>query len=131
MKGNAYTGEVMVETAGGPVPLRFDWRAIGALRSHLGDEWETRMQEALINLDAERLAMILEIGSGKPADWWLQMSPPFMPTADAVQRAIGVAFFGPGAPERNPMKARALLTRLQRALKLGAGSAGNPANSGA
>jgi hypothetical protein len=130
MNGNPYTGVVNIETAEGAVPLRFSWAALGALRHVIGKDWELRLYDAIAESDAETIAKVLELGSGKPAAWWMEQSPPFTPTMQALQTAIRFAYLGPEEPEKNPPMARQLATLWQRVSRLGRRPVGEPVNSG-
>ena len=128
---NKHTGTITVPVAGEVVSLRFDWEAIAALHGEYGKEWEVEVQRILAELDAEGLAKILAIGSGQTAEWWMEQSPPFVPTATAVQAALRLAFFGAGGADDRPHLARQLMTLLSRVGKSGSNSAGEPETSGA
>lgn len=130
MQINKYTGTITVPVDGEPVSLRFNWEGIAALHSEYGKEWEGEVQRILGELDANGLAKILAIGSDQTAEWWMEHSPPFMPTASAVQGALRLAFFGAGGADDRPHLARQLMTLLSRLGKSGSNSAGEPASSG-
>lgn len=132
MRKIPHTGEVFVDVQEvGSVRLRFDWRAIAALRGEYGEEWEPTVSEHLSAPNTTEIAKILAICSNRGEDWWLERSPPLIPTAHAVQRALHLAFFGPGGAAENPHLARRLMTLLQRAGGYGSSSAGGPRTSGA
>ncbi len=132
MRQNKHTGTISLPVEGeGEVQLRFDWNAIAALHGAYGKEWEGEVQRILTELDARGLAKILAIGSAHGEEWWIEKSPPFVPTATAVQAALRLAFFGAGGADDRPHLARRLMTLLSQVGKSGSNSAGEHTTSGA
>ena len=131
MRKNAHTGTVTIQTSGGDVRLRFDWEGIAALHGAYGKTWETEVSRIINDLDAKGLSVILAIASEHDEAWWMEQSPPFVPTAKAVQEALHLAFFGAGSLESNPPLARRLMTRFANLFAFGPNSAGVQQTSGA
>ena len=131
MRKAPHTGTVTIDVPGaGETRLRFDWESIAELHGTYGKEWEKKVEAIMSDLDARGLAEILAIGSEHDAGWWMEQSPPFIPTARAVQDAIQLAFFGAGELDKNPTLARRLMTQLERLGRSGSNSAGAPVSSG-
>ncbi len=131
MRQNKHTGAVHIPVGSlKDVTLRYDWEAIAALHGEYGKEWEGEVQRILAELDARGLAKILAIGSEHSEEWWIEQSPPFVPTATAVNAALHLAFFGAGGADDRPHIARRLMTLLSRRGKSGSSSAGEAATSG-
>jgi hypothetical protein len=114
----------------GEIQIRYDWNAIAALHGLYGKAWEGEVGRIMSELDAGGLARILALGSSRPAEWWSEKSPPFMPAARAVQDALHLSFFGAGGLDGPPPLARRLMTLLRKAGGSGSPSAGMPATSG-
>ena len=131
MRKNDHTGTVYLSVGDGEVALRYDWEAIADLHGTYGKEWEGEVNRIITELDSRGLAAILAMGSEHPVEWWMERSPAFVPIAQAVQKALHLAFFGAGEIEARPSLARQLLTLFSKAGESGSNSAGDPQTSGA
>jgi hypothetical protein len=118
---NAYTAETPVAIEGKELILRFDWRALGAVKTEFGT---AALGDLIRGDDPHALAKMLAIGLAKRHPEWtveriLDASPPVMPTVDALTAALNAAYFGPGgAPEAvtaNPLRriAKMLLSAIR------------------
>jgi len=104
MRHNAHKGSVFLPVNGEEVEVRFDWDALSAMYGLLGEDWEEEFARVCKELDTRGLAEVLGISTRHSAGWWLEQSPPFIPTAQAVRQALTLSFFGAGGLEpRNPM----------------------------
>jgi hypothetical protein len=130
MRKNAHTGTVTIETSGGEIRLCFTWEAIGTLAGEYGKDWESEVSRILGDTDTAGIANILSIASDREAAFWLEESPAIIPTAEAIQEALRLAFFGAGALDENPRLARQLVTQLRNLFKSGSNSAGAHQTSG-
>jgi len=130
MRKNDHTGTVYLAVDGGEVALRYDWEAIADLHGEYGKEWEGEVQRIIVELDSQGLANILAMGTDQSAEWWMDQSPAFVPMAQAVQKALHLAFFGAGGVEARPSLARQLMTLFSKAGESGSNSAGEPKTSG-
>lgn len=101
-----HEGAVSLDVWGESVRVRFDWRALSALRASLGDGWADRVETAFAEQDAVTMADILAAGSDRPAEWWLEASPPLVTSAAAARKALLAAFYGPTmAADPDPLTA--------------------------
>jgi hypothetical protein len=98
MAENAYNGEVCLHLAGETVAVRYDWDAIGALRTKYGPDWNAIVAGHLAQDDVEDIAFILHVGLGKDTPWTPERiraeSPPLVPVAKAIQKAFNRAYWG-------------------------------------
>ncbi|GEM_PF-4047753 len=62
MGANAYRGEEEIALDGERYVLRFDWHAIGSLRTEFGADWPQRLGRAIDETEMEVIAKALEIG---------------------------------------------------------------------
>lgn len=90
---NKITGEKTIEIDGKECVLRYTWRALAEIESQHGES------PNLFN--AETLAAVAAAGFRErhpelTADRLMELSPPLVPLATAVQEAIQWAYFGPG-----------------------------------
>ena len=91
---NPITCEMEIEIAGKKYILRFDWQALSELQAAHGD--------APNLFHADIVASVASIGLKKrhpemTAERIKELSPPLIPFANAVQKAIQFAYFGPDA----------------------------------
>ena len=91
---NAVTGEKIVEINGQRLVMRFDWRALAEVEQRHGDKPNL--------FSSDTLAAVAAIGlRGKhpemTAEQIIDLSPPLVPLAQAVQTALQWAYFGPEA----------------------------------
>ena len=120
---NAYRGEASLDFGGGDVrALRYTWSAIVELRATLGDDWETKINEALISLDLAALSKILAVGLRETwpdvsAGAVMGHSPPISDAAAAIRLALHRAFFG--AKTLPEVAAERSANPLKRAIETG------------
>lgn len=100
-----HTGEVRLGAGDEVVTIRFTWAGLSRLHGHFGPDWDQAIEKAFTTLDVEVLAKVLAAGSDRPASWWLEASPPFIPAAQAAREALNLAFFGPGREAEEPESA--------------------------
>jgi len=98
---NPLTGELAVDVAGQKYYLRYPWAALQEIEGAYGDN------PNLLDLDV--LAAVASIGmkakhAEMTAERIKELSPPLVPFAQAVQRAIQYAYFGPDKPEQGEKK---------------------------
>ena len=91
---NAVTGEKIIEIDGQKLVMRFDWRALSEVEQKFGDkpnlfDPDTVAGVAAIGLRAQHPEMT--------AERIVELSPPLVPFANAVQQAVQWAYFGPEA----------------------------------
>lgn len=100
-----HTGEVAIEIDGRPHTLVFDWRALSAARALFGGR---DLGLVLADGDPVATAGLLACGLARhhpemTADRILDASPPLVPAAAAIGRALGYAYWGPGGrPAEDP-----------------------------
>jgi hypothetical protein len=99
MQANAYRGEVAVEIGGATRILRYDWAAIAEMKVIVGGDVVTPLAQALRDLDLGVSCKALAIGlrAGWPevtVERLMELSPPIVPTMQAVELAIFHAFHG-------------------------------------
>lgn len=100
MTKNAYTGRAPLQLDGREFGLVFDWEALARVKSELGGDALKIIAEGP---DPERLALIVAIGLARlhpemSAPAVMALSPPFVPTMNAVSAALSVAYWGPKGP---------------------------------
>lgn len=96
---NQYTAQVPIEILGAEYKLELDWRAIGRIKTELGDR-------ALANIHShspEDITTILLIGLAKhhpevTRDMVLNSSPPWLPTLNKIQLALAYFYWGAEGP---------------------------------
>lgn len=108
-------GAASLAIAGEVRSLRFDWLALAALRERYGVDFSERVNEILLGVELREMAYLIEAGCGFPADEVIRASPPVIPAAQAISRALHVAFHGDEMP-------KAEASPLVRAAKLIAGA---------
>lgn len=91
---NPVTGEKEIEIAEDKYILRFDWKALSEIEQKYGEKPNM--------FDAEVVAGVAATGlRGKHPDMTaeriMELSPPLVPFAHAVQQALQWAYFGPEA----------------------------------
>lgn len=127
-----HTGAVRIEAGGEEVELRYTWAAMSALHGEFGERWDAAVEEAFGTLDLPKIAKVLEAGSDRSAAWWIESSPPLVPTANAAREALHLAFFGNGEvghDQADPLMRRAAIS-LGRLFGRGARSAEPRRSSG-
>ena len=131
MRKNAYTGEVILPLPGeGDLVIRFTWRAIAALRSRYGEDWEVKFRLALNGANTQELAFLLATTAGKSEAYWLDKSPPLLPLCEALNAALEIAFLGAGDLPERPRTALQWLTQFWRDTGRGSGSVETVSSSG-
>ena len=97
---NPHKGEVPLYINGTAYTLMFDWAALSKLKNAFNDE----QIDAVINgRDVVLLAEMIAIGlqrhhEGITADEVVTLSPPLVPTVEALDKALTYAYFGPDNP---------------------------------
>lgn len=110
MTKNAYTGDVPVAMADGTTrTMRFDFEALAACRTELGDEQALKI---VFGGDVRALATLALIGFRRhhPEMTLAELQdifPPVVPLQRAIEQALSFAYFGPDGPpaesgEANP-----------------------------
>jgi hypothetical protein len=92
-------GAASLAIAGEVRSLRFDWLALAALRERYGADFYERVNEILLGVELREMAYLIEAGCGLPADEVMRASPPVIPAAQAISRALHVAFHGDEMPK--------------------------------
>lgn len=105
---NAYRGEGEIVLNGRSLPVRFDWTAIARVKNEFPDGWKSD--------DIAHISKMLEIGLSHlndptlTAEFIVAVSPPLMPTIQALLTAQHRAWYGideapqEAAKENPPMK---------------------------
>lgn len=88
---NPVTGEKILEIGGRELVMRFDWRALSEVEKKFGDKPNL--------FDPETVAAVAEAGlrprhPDMTAKRIIELSPPLVPFANAVQTALQWAYFG-------------------------------------
>lgn len=95
----AKRGEVLLDVEGEQVTIRFTWAAIDRVSTKWGGDWQDRVNSLAFTRSLADLADLLEAGTGRPAEWWFEKSPPINEATAAVLDAVSYAFAGPGGPD--------------------------------
>lgn len=76
--------------------LRYDWQRIQALVDALGEDFDSKISEAVVSNDLDTIALAVSIGSddGVTAEQVKAESPPVVPTVNAIMEALMMAFHG-------------------------------------
>jgi len=103
MPVNGHRGEVVVEIGETPRIIQLDWAALARLRDAGVDNLFVELDRVLVEMDVERLAVLLSIALQKhwpdvSAEAILDASPPFHPIYEALSKAVNLAFFGTDEP---------------------------------
>src|SRR5690606_21329882 len=93
--------------------LRYDWRAMAALKTLLGKDFLAKLDQVMMDAaaDPEALANILAIGLQRnhpemDAEKVMDLSPPIAAAVEVVATALARAFYGDkGPPKVDPRKA--------------------------
>jgi len=109
---NAERGEVAIPGLG---LLHYDWDAIARLIDAFGQDFDSTISEAMVKNDMTAIATAVAIGLGPTVtpDEVKAVSPPIVPTVNAVMVALNLSFHGEptGAPhdeaEPNPTTRKA------------------------
>ena len=93
---NKYTGEVEIILAGKPHTLVYDWRALAEVQTKHGGNI---VKELFNGISPAVVADILVIGLRKKhpeitVETLMDISPPFIPMVQALDRAIAYSYFG-------------------------------------
>jgi hypothetical protein len=119
---NKITGEQGVEIGGREYVLRYDWQALSDVEQAHGGEPNL--------FDPAIVASVASFGLRKrhpemTADKIMELSPPLVPFAQAVQAALQWSYFGPDAvPDAQGAKKKSMTTggfwkRLRRLFRAG------------
>lgn len=108
---NKYTGEVPLNIGDKKGVLVYDWNALALVRSNLTQQ----EMDNLAQLHPEKLALLTAAGFKKKnpeitAEVIMEISPPIMELANAVDRALLFAYHGPEA-------ARQILEPMDKAIE--------------
>lgn len=132
MSGNRYQGDVTLKMGGRKYLLRYDWEAIGKLKTELGSNFDEIIAAASMEMDLPVIAKALAIGLERhhqgevTAEKIISMSPPVVKVTDVLNGAITKAFYGDKLPteltDENPTIAARLknliLTLFRKRSKL-------------
>lgn len=93
---NRYKGEYPIEIGGETYVMVFDWNAIAAAHGAYGN---TAVAEIFQKFEPDTLAGLMQIALAKhhpemTADKIKAISPPYIPSATAVDKAMAYAYFG-------------------------------------
>lgn len=89
------TGERIIEINGERHVMRFDWRALSEIESKYGDNPNLFNPQTVAEVAA---AGLRNRHPAMTADRIMELSPPLIPFAQAVQQAIQWAYFGTETP---------------------------------
>ena len=115
---NKYTGEVPLDIHGIKYTLVYDWRALSLMKSEFTNE---QLAEIVEGRQVKGLAKILQIGLSKKhpditADELDRLSPPLVPTMEALASALHYSYYGTDTEEK--IKKKAEKRKKSIALKL-------------
>lgn len=93
------TGEYETTLDGKPVTLVFDWRAQSRAQAAHGPD----VFKKLFDLGPDAVASVMAIGLKAMNPEWtkekiLDLSPPLIPVIKDIDKALGIAYFGPDGP---------------------------------
>jgi len=137
---NKHKGEVTIEIAGDSYQVAFTWDAVARLSSVFGNDFDGEVADAIKNADVKALSVILSLSMTpeQTPEWIMEQSPPIAIVGDAINRALTIAFLGPGLekePEgdkpENPLTGSLLPTMWQAGLGSLLGLGSRRRNSGA
>lgn len=110
---NPVTGEARIDICGTLYSIRFDWAALGEVATVHGESPNLFSPEVVASVAAIGLR---RAHPDMTAARVMELSPPLVPFAEAVQEALKWAYFGPEkvpAPsEKKNQKGTGLLRRL-------------------
>jgi hypothetical protein len=93
---NPVTGEARVDICGKGYAIRFDWAALGEVAEKHGDSPNLFHPEIVASVAA---AGMRRYHPELTAERIMELSPPLVPFAESVQKALQWAYFGPeGVP---------------------------------
>lgn len=110
-------GGVSLRLCGEPRRLRFDWNALGALRSKHGADFQDRINAAMVALDFDVIAEAISVAvGGALTPEAIKANPPaIVPALTALNAAFTAAYHGPDGPrpegERGPLAAARKIVR--------------------
>lgn len=98
---NAYRAQVPVEIGGRHLTLQFDYEALAAIRTQIGND--ARVLELLRGSDPRAFSTLVTIGLARNHPDWTEdrvfkASPAIRPTVQAVEEALNALYFGPEGP---------------------------------
>lgn len=105
MTDNAYLGESTVNLSGKAYTLVYTWRGLAEIQTKFGGNI---LKELFSGLSPLTVAEIIHIGLKKnhpeiTLDHVIDSSPPMIPTLQALDRALALAYFGAdGIPTSEP-----------------------------
>ena len=111
-------GGVTLQFCGAPRRLRFQWEALGELRSKFGPAFQDRVNEAMVSLDFDVIALALSLGcSGAVTAEQVKANPPaIVPALNALQAAFVAAYHGPDGPPEERKRPLAVVRRALRTI---------------
>jgi hypothetical protein len=98
---NPITGEKEIDIAGEKYILRFDWKALAEIEQRYGDSPNLFNAEVVSEVAAAGLRMRHPEMTAQKV---MELSPPLVPLAHAVQQALQWAYFGPEAVPKEGVK---------------------------
>ena len=106
MSVNRDRGEVALVMGGESYILHYDWAAVGRLRALLGiKDFDKKLRALGDGTKPKDMAEVVAIGLARnhpdiTAEQILEIAPPLVPTVEAFNEALMLAFYGAaGAPE--------------------------------
>jgi len=88
---NSVTGEKQIDICGQKYVLRFSWKALSEIERRYGDKPNLFDAEVIANVAA---AGLRERHPEMTAERIMDLSPPLVPLAQAIQQALQWAYFG-------------------------------------
>jgi hypothetical protein len=118
---NPYRGEIGIEIAGTLRVLRFGWSEIALLQSAYGEDFTTRMMQAIVAVDLKTIADILVIGLRRDwpevsAETIIEASPAIALVTEAINDALTAAFKGPKGVPDDPATRPTIAARMLAAM---------------
>jgi hypothetical protein len=124
---NPVTGEAQVDICGTAYTIRFDWAALGEISEAHGESPNLFSPEIVASVAASGMR---RYHPEMTAARIMELSPPLVPFAESVQRALQWAYFGPEAVPESPQKKSPRVTGWWRRFALRAGTGSTPKPSG-
>jgi hypothetical protein len=104
---NAFTGDVELALGDQRLTLRYDWKALAALRTRFGKGFMRKLDEVMMDAaeDPEALADLVVAGLRRnhpevTVEAIMDQSPPVTEVIAAVSQALAFAFYGPAGPPK-------------------------------
>jgi hypothetical protein len=107
---NKVTGEKIIEIGGERYVMRFTWRVLSELEQKYGDK--PNLFDPVVIADFAAGGMRKKHPE-MTAEKIMELSPPLIPCANAVQEALKWAYFGPGEmPQMDDVKKNRMMVGL-------------------